>query len=63
MYIAAVIHDFGHKGVNNDFLIKSHDRLALLYNDRSPMVGWLRWYRVHLVLRTETQSIVSLMVD
>ena len=24
-------------GVNNDFLIKTHDRLALLYNDRSPM--------------------------
>ena len=37
MYLAAVIHDFGHKGVNNDFLIKSHDRLALVYNDRSPM--------------------------
>ena len=27
------------QGVNNAFLIKSHDPLALLYNDASPMVG------------------------
>ena len=25
----AVIHDFEHKGVNNDFLIKSSDMLAV----------------------------------
>lgn len=24
------------RGFNNDFLVRSHDRLALLYNDRSP---------------------------
>ncbi|GAX73385.1 hypothetical protein CEUSTIGMA_g838.t1 [Chlamydomonas eustigma] len=35
--ISAVIHDFEHRGVNNDFLIKSADELALIYNDRAPM--------------------------
>ncbi len=35
--LAAAIHDFEHKGVNNDFLIKTSDPLALLYNDNSPM--------------------------
>lgn len=35
--MAAVLHDFEHKGVNNDFLIKTSDQLALTYNDRSPM--------------------------
>ncbi len=34
---SAAIHDYCHKGVNNDFLIKSRDPLAVLYNDRSPM--------------------------
>lgn len=36
-YLAAIIHDFEHKGVNNDFLVKSRDILAITYNDRSPM--------------------------
>ena len=34
-----IIHDYEHKGVNNDYLVRVSDALALLYNDRSPMVG------------------------
>ena len=37
MYLAAVVHDFDHRGVNNQFLIRSVDPLALRYNDVSPM--------------------------
>lgn len=36
-YLSAIIHDYQHKGVNNDFLVRSMDDLAVLYNDRSPM--------------------------
>ncbi|GAX83534.1 hypothetical protein CEUSTIGMA_g10959.t1 [Chlamydomonas eustigma] len=35
--LAAALHDYQHKGFNNDFLIKSSDELAVLYNDSSPM--------------------------
>mmetsp|Transcript_22965 Transcript_22965/g.63705 ORF Transcript_22965/g.63705 Transcript_22965/m.63705 type:complete len:541 (-) Transcript_22965:79-1701(-) len=35
MLIAAVIHDVGHPGLNNPFLINSKSDLALVYNDGS----------------------------
>lgn len=33
-YTAAVMHDFEHGGLTNDFLVNSLDSLAVLYNDR-----------------------------
>ncbi|KAH3756151.1 3'5'-cyclic nucleotide phosphodiesterase [Pelomyxa schiedti] len=35
LIIAGVVHDVGHPGVNNAFLIASSDDLALRYNDKS----------------------------
>jgi cAMP-specific phosphodiesterase 4 len=35
--VAATAHDVGHVGVNNAFLVKSKDVLALKYNDKSPL--------------------------
>jgi len=34
--LAAVVHDYEHQGVNNDFLVKSSSDRAILYNDKSP---------------------------
>eukprot|EP00879_Flechtneria_rotunda_P005016 GHRR01005292.1.p1 GENE.GHRR01005292.1~~GHRR01005292.1.p1 ORF type:complete len:859 (+),score=362.03 GHRR01005292.1:904-3480(+) len=36
-FTAAVVHDFEHGGLTNDFLVNSLDNLAVLYNDRSPL--------------------------
>eukprot|EP01038_Epipyxis_sp_PR26KG_P011275 gene11275-15127_t len=35
--VAAISHDVGHTGVQNIYLIKSKDPLAILHNDKSPL--------------------------
>eukprot|EP00927_Polykrikos_kofoidii_P032174 TRINITY_DN27486_c0_g1_i1.p1 TRINITY_DN27486_c0_g1~~TRINITY_DN27486_c0_g1_i1.p1 ORF type:complete len:2024 (-),score=310.73 TRINITY_DN27486_c0_g1_i1:149-6220(-) len=37
LLVAAVFHDAGHFGVNNDFLVQTSHELAMRYNDRSPL--------------------------
>ncbi len=34
---AAAMHDYDHPGLSNDYLIKSRHKLAILYNDVSPL--------------------------
>lgn len=36
-YLAAVVHDFEHVGLSNDYLRGTHDPLAMRYNDQAPM--------------------------
>lgn len=36
MYLAAAMHDYGHGGVTNSFLVATGNQLARRYNDKSP---------------------------
>ena len=35
--LAALLHDYRHRGVSNRFLVDAHDPLALLHSDSSPL--------------------------
>ena len=54
-YYAALIHDFEHLGVNNDYLIKSMHPLAVMYNDISPLENHHVAAAVRVMLRPECQ--------
>ena len=36
-YWAALVHDYDHRGLNNDFLVKTAHPLAITYSDQSPL--------------------------
>ena len=35
LYLAAAAHDYQHPGLTNDYMVRTHHPLAMLYNDRS----------------------------
>jgi len=56
--VAALAHDLGHPGVNNGFLVKSQDPLALAHNDVSPLEN-MHAAQLYEVLRDPKTNIWS----
>jgi hypothetical protein len=60
--VGALAHDVGHLGVNNLFLVKSKDSLALLHNDRSPLEN-MHCTILYDILRNEETDIFATLSD
>ncbi|KAJ3222868.1 cAMP-specific 3',5'-cyclic phosphodiesterase 4D [Chytriomyces hyalinus] len=53
IYIAAIVHDVDHPGVNNNFLSTTYDVRAILYNDKSILENHHLATAFSLMSRTE----------
>jgi len=58
LLLAAAVHDVGHPGVPNSYLIGVHHELALLYNDRSPLENMHVSFAFHL-LKNENHRFIT----
>jgi hypothetical protein len=58
--VGALAHDIGHLGVNNLFLVKSLDPLALLHNDRSPLENMHCTILYEILRKEETNIFMNL---
>ncbi|DBB04745.1 TPA: putative 3',5'-cyclic phosphodiesterase pde-3 [Trebouxia sp. C0006] len=56
-YFSALVHDFEHGGVNNDFLIKTSHPLAITYNDQSPLENHHHAAAVRVLIQPEHRYI------
>merc|ERR1712232_857280 len=60
LLVAAAGHDFGHMGLNNQFLVETSHELALRYNDRSPLENMHLARLFDLLANNSTNILASL---
>lgn len=60
LLVAALAHDVGHPGVNNVYLVKAKNELALAHNDRSPLENMHCAVIYELLTKPKTNIFVGL---
>lgn len=56
--VSALVHDIGHPGFNNAFLVKTKDELAIRHNDKSPLENMSCAY-LYEILRDDSMNIMA----
>ena len=57
MFLSAIIHDYGHPGLNNNYLIKTKDSLAIKYNDISVLENYHVSESFNIILKKPENNI------
>eukprot|EP00899_Mesostigma_viride_P028251 jgi/Mesvir1/8610/Mv04942-RA.1 len=60
---AALVHDYKHPGVNNDFLTRTREDLATIYNDQSPLENFHLAEAFHLLYSNEHCNFLEVLSD
>ena len=64
IFVSAIIHDYGHPGLNNNYLIKTKDDLAIKYNDMSVLENYHVSEAFNIILKKPDNNIfINLSVD
>ena len=64
IFVSAIIHDYGHPGLNNNYLIKTKDDLAIKYNDISVLENYHVSEAFNIILKKPDNNIfINLSVD
>ncbi|KAL0479688.1 hypothetical protein AKO1_007520 [Acrasis kona] len=61
-FIAAIVHDYDHPGLNNTFMINSQSYLATLYNDRSVLENH-HCAQAFEIMRSKDSNILQYLQD
>eukprot|EP00899_Mesostigma_viride_P017711 jgi/Mesvir1/25941/Mv20935-RA.1 len=61
--VAALIHDYKHPGFNNDFLQRTREELATIYNDQSPLENYHLAETFQLLYSNEHCNFLEVLSD
>ena len=63
MFFSAIIHDYGHPGLNNNYLIRTKDDLAIKYNDLSVLENYHVSEAFNIILKNPNNNIFENLSD
>ena len=63
IFISAIIHDYGHPGLNNNYLIRTKDNLSIRYNDISVLENYHVSEAFNIILKKPENNIFANLTD
>ena len=63
IFLAAAVHDLGHPGVNNGYLVRTGDDIAITYNDQSVLENYHIASAFRIILREKDCNIFENFIE